>query len=332
MKVLIFGVTGNSGRYTAKFYLNKGYEVFGVGRSSTIPKEIEGVNYIQGDIQDIHFYNSLPTDIDLVVNFAGIQPSIITTSENTDLDKTLRSYVDVNISGVFNILEFVRKSKIPTYIYTTTHRDYELHWENNKLLGNDLPLAINYQGDHTMYAISKTSAKMMGDYYGECFGIRVFNLRLPMMFMVPDDPHYLVDGREVIMPFLKIIKNAMFSNELEIWGDPEMKRDYVHIDNLVSLIDLCSRSSLDRGTFNVGTGEAVTTEEFVKSIGHTFGREPDKINYKYCNSKRTYKCAIYDIEEQKRLLGYEPVLLKEMLEKLKKEMDERESVKSWGWV
>ncbi|WP_318443867.1 NAD-dependent epimerase/dehydratase family protein [Photobacterium leiognathi] len=331
MNVLIFGVTGNSGRYTANYYLNKGFNVYGVGRSEKAPNLISEIEYFRGDIQDIGFFDTLPKDVDLVINFAGVQPSIISTSENTNLDLTLRNYIDVNITGVFNILEYVRKNKIKNYIYTTTHRDFELHWDNNKYLENNLPVAINYKGDHTMYAISKTSAKMMGDYYSEAFGIRVFNLRLPMMFMVPSEPHYLVDGKPKVMPFLQIIKDAIYKNELEIWGDPEMKRDYVHIENLVSLIDLCFLSNLERGTFNVGTGEAVTTERFIKEIGRIFSKSPEDIVYKYKNENKTYKCAIYDISEQKELLGYQPVLLTEMLVKLKEEMKKNDSLKKWNW-
>ncbi|MGN2615676.1 NAD-dependent epimerase/dehydratase family protein [Aliivibrio fischeri] len=330
MKVIIFGVTGNCGKYTAKHFMNKGWTVYGVGRSQQ-SDSIKDINFIQGDIQDDKLYERLPKDVDLVINFAGVQPSILPTSEKTDLSTTLQSYLDVNVSGVFKILEFVRINNISTYIYSTTHRDYELHWDNNKFLGNDLPTAINYQGDHTMYAITKTSAKMMGDYYREAFGIRVFNLRLPMIFMVPDNATYLKDGEPTMMPFLKIIKNAMFTNELEIWGDKNLTRDYVHIDNLVSLIELSYDSNLNGGTFNVGTGEAVTTESFVKTIGEVFSNDPSAVNYVYRKEKDTYKCAVYDVSEQKELLGYEPVLLKDMLIRLKSEMEKQNSVEKWGW-
>lgn len=331
MRVLIFGATGNCGTYCAKHFLKKNWTVYGVGRSTSIINDPNMI-FIQGDIRYDSLYDKLPKDIDLVLNLAGVQPSILPTSEMTDIDATLRNYVDININGVFKILEFVRKSKIPNYIYTTSHRDYELYWDNNVFLKNDLPPAINYNGDHVMYAITKTSAKMIGDYYGKVFGLRVFNLRLPMIFLVPEKPFYLKNGEPVIMPFLKVIKDAIKGNPLQIWGDPNMVRDYVHIDNLVSLIQLCFDSTLSGGTFSVATGEAVTTENFIKAIGNTFSDNPEKVEYHYYPDKQTYKCAIYDITEQREKLGYKPILLQELLNKLKTTIQEGKYLDKWGWI
>ncbi|ABV37604.1 NDP-sugar dehydratase or epimerase [Shewanella sediminis HAW-EB3] len=330
MKLIIFGVTGNCGTYCAQKFLEDGWTVYGVGRSESSINH-PNMNFIKGDIRTDELYTKLPTDVELVINFAGVQPSILATSENTDLTATLNAYLDVNINGVFKVLEFVRQNNIKNYVYTTSHRDYENHWSPNNFLKNDLPPAINYKGDHVMYAITKTTGKMIGDYFGEAFGVRVFNLRLPMIFMVPESPYYRNNGEPTLMPFLKVIRDAMEGKPLEIWGDPQMVRDYVHIDNLVALIKSCYKSSLNSGTFNVGTGEAVTTERFIKTIGKTFAPDPENVEYIYKETKRTYKCAIYDVSEQKELLGYQPVLLEEMLFKLKNDMTEKNCMEKWGW-
>lgn len=182
-KILIFGVTGNSGRELARYYLKKGWIVYGVGRRGSL-LEIEEVIYIKGDIADSSLYDDLPSEIDVVVNFAGVQPSIMKNSESANLYATLREYIDVNINGVYKLLEWVSKGKIKTYIYSTTHRDYEGYWKSGIILENDMPASINYKGDHAMYAISKVTGQMMGDYLLPLKGVRCFNLRLPMMFQV----------------------------------------------------------------------------------------------------------------------------------------------------
>ena len=329
-KIFIFGVSGNCGKACAKMFHAEGWQVFGVSRRQ-LDASYDFVNHIRGDIMDKALFSKLPTDIELVVNMAGVQPSILHTSEKSDMTKTFNDYVNINIVGVFNILEYVRLNEIPNYIYTTSHRDLELHWGPNKIIQNDMHLAINYHGDHTMYAISKTSAKMIGDYYGSIFNTRVFNLRLPMIFLVPDSPFYLVNGENQVMPFLRIIKAAREGKPLEIWGDPNMPRDYVYIDNLLNLIMLCYKSKLNGGTFNVGTGEGITTEKFIHTIGDVFAAEGTTINYIYKKEKRTYKCAVYDVSQQRELLGYKPVLLREMLEKMKFKLENENYFEKWGW-
>lgn len=328
-KILIFGVTGNSGRELARYYLKKGWVVYGVGRKDNL-HEIEDVLYIKGDITDLSLYDNLPSEVDVVVNFAGVQPSIMENSESTNLYATLREYIEININGVYNILEWVSKSKIRSYIYSTTHRDYEGYWKSGIVLENNMPTSINYKGDHAMYAISKVTGQMIGDYLLPLKSVRCFNLRLPMMFQVPESPYYLVNGERRIMPFLKIIKDAIEGKILEIWGNPNMKRDYVYVDNLVKLIDGCVESSISGGTFSVGTGEGATTEYFIKTIAEVFGQGSNhKIIYK--PEQYTYKSAVYNVDEQKRLLGYNPILLREMLEKIKYKLFNEGYLEDWKW-
>jgi len=327
-KILIFGVSGNSGRYVAKHFIKQGCEVFGVGRRKEVT-DLEGLNYLSLDIRNSKNFSSLPDEVDLVINFAGVQPAVLNSSEKTDLIKTLREYVDTNLSGVYNILEYVLKSKVGTYIYSTTHRDYELYWNDNKLLDNNLSPNINYSGDHAMYAISKVAGQMMGDYMVPLKDTRCFNLRLPMIFMVPEKPYFLFNGEKKTMPFLKLIHEAIKGNDLEIWGNPNMPRDYVYIDNLINMVQLCFDSKIKGGTFSVGTGEGVTTERFIKSIGKIFGSS--SISYSYHPEKLTYKSAVYNVKDQIDLLGYEPVLLQEMLLLMKKKIYEGDYFKKWGW-
>jgi UDP-glucose 4-epimerase len=151
-----------------------------------------------------------------------------------------------------------------------------------------------------------------------------------MIFLVPDMPYYNVHGKPVLLTFLQIIRSAMRGDDLEIWGDPLLLRDYVYVDNLYNLLQLCLSSNLERGTFNVGTGEAVSTEKFIWAIKQIFDTK-NRCNVIYRPEKTTYKCATYNISEQRKKLGYKPVLLNEMLELIRKELESRSLPNVWGW-
>ena len=331
-KIVVFGATGNSGRYIVANLVKDGNQVVGIGRSKADYFSKIGVEYFQGDIQDINFMNKLPlSSIDCVINLAGVQPSILEYSEKTNLEKTLRGYLNINVIGVFNILDFCRKKEVPRYIYTTSHRDIEGHWANGKPLKPELPPKMNYNGDHVMYAITKTSGMMIGDYFNELTGMKVFNLRLPMIFSIPTKNWYYSNGVKEKIPFLLIFRNASLGKALEVWGDKDMKRDYVHKDNFLMMIDKCLQSNLKGGTFNVGTGEGVTTENFIKEISNVFSPNNQSNEIIYKPEKKTYKCTTYDIDKEKKLLGYQPILLKEMLKRLHKESNEKNIFEEWNW-
>jgi len=330
--VIVFGATGNSGKNIINTLINDGYSVVAVGRSDTDYFDKIDVEYLRGDIQEKDIFRKISSyDFDTVINLAGVQPSILPYSELTDLGRTLNDYVKINILGVFNILEFCRNKGISRYIYTTSHRDIEGHWVDGELLNPDLPIKINYQGDHVMYAITKTSSMMMGDYYRELLGMKVFNLRLPMIFSVPMRNWYYSNGEKKIIPFLSIIRDAILGKTLEVWGDKSMKRDYTHMDNLLQMVKLCLNSESPGGIFNVGTGESVTTEVFIKNIAEVFSPYGEDCKIIYKPEKQTYKCTSYNITKERNLLGYDPIYLREMLYRLKEDIEEKKILNKWEW-
>jgi UDP-glucose 4-epimerase len=330
-RVVIFGSSGNSGRQVVRFFINLGWEVVGVSRSEMGPVQ-DGYSHVTGDIRDPLLYRRIEGFFDLAVNFAGIQPSILGYSESENYSKALSDYLEINVVGTSNVLRFVAETGIPTYIFATSHRDIENHWSSSKMLSNNLPISVNTSGDHALYAVSKVSGMLLGDCVGTHFGFRVFNLRLPMMFLVPKTPFYFHEGHRRVMPYLAIIRDALEGRPLQVWGDKDMRRDYVHVDNLCNLLYLCFKSKLDRGTFAVGTGEGVSTEKFIKAIRDEFSPEPEDTRIAYLPNKRTYKATVYDVSEQKTLLGYQPILLPEMLSLIHRELIDTSSLKKWGWA
>ena len=328
-KILFFGSTGNSGKQVLDFLLSQNYIVHCSGRQDN-PFTDKKVKYFKGDITESSFFKTLPEDYDIVINFAGVQPSILPYSENTDFESTMRSYIDINIKGVWNVLEYCRKNKIKKYIYSTSHRDIEGHWENGKFLSEDLFPYVNYSGDHAMYGISKVSGMMIGDYYGVINNMKVFNLRLPMIFSCPNKTGILVMVKKII-PFLKILNDAYNNRPLEVWGDPQMKRDYVHIDNLYYIINsLIQSNSAKSGDYNIGTGESVTTENFIKTIKDVFSDKNHR-DIIYLPNKSTYKCTSYSIDNSIKYLNYKPILLKGMIERIKSELITKEAFTKWSW-
>ena len=292
-KLVFFGATGNSGSQLVNYLyeLNK-YEIICVGR-----KEFDftsGIQYVQGDICSESLYEKLPKKVDIIINFAGVQPSILPYSEETDFSKTIESYIDVNIKGVWRILEYARNSGIKSYLYATSHRDIEGSWVGGGVpLDESIPFNINYNGDHAMYGISKTTGLMMSEYFGARFNFKCYSLRFPMIFSAPKSNWYFSDGRKKLIPFVKILNDAYQGKQLEVWGDPALQRDYVHISNMYRIVEKLLLGKARSGIYNVGTQEAVTTEAFIKTIAEVFNPENKSSDIVYRPEQRTYKKTTY---------------------------------------
>jgi len=117
-KALITGITGQDGSYLAELFLEKGYEVYGMVRRSSIEKfdRIEHIRerlrFIQGDLSD---HSSLNEAIQVImpdeVYNLGAQ-SFVPTSWNQPV---LTATVDA--VGVTGMLEAIRKHKPDTKFY-----------------------------------------------------------------------------------------------------------------------------------------------------------------------------------------------------------------------
>lgn len=120
-RALITGITGQTGSYMADILVEKGYEVWGlVRRSSTL--NTERINHIIGKIKLIHGdmidYHSLAEAITTVrpdecYNFAG--QSHVHVSWNQP-----EFTMDVNGTGVFRLIEAIRRYKPDTKFVTAS--------------------------------------------------------------------------------------------------------------------------------------------------------------------------------------------------------------------
>jgi GDPmannose 4,6-dehydratase len=110
MRALITGVTGQDGSYLAEFLLEKGYEVYGLVRRSSLEKFdriqlcIDRINLVEGDLTDQSSLDSVMHTVkpDEVYNMAA--QSFVPVSYNQPV-----LTADVTGLGVVRVLEAIRR-------------------------------------------------------------------------------------------------------------------------------------------------------------------------------------------------------------------------------
>ena len=173
--IIVFGASGDTGRYFVKYFLEHysgaDYQIVAAGTRETSFFEQFGVSYYQVDIRQKEEFEKLPqAGVYAVVDLAGAMPARM---KGYDPYK----YIDVNITGNLNILEYCRKTGTDRILFAQSFGDIKDYAEENPLLTVDLPRKFSFTSDHTIYVMTKNFAVDMIENYHQMYGLKRFIFR-----------------------------------------------------------------------------------------------------------------------------------------------------------
>ncbi|MDM0469386.1 nucleoside-diphosphate sugar epimerase [Clostridium perfringens] len=319
-KIIIFGATGNTGAYLTEYCLDNldlnVFEVIAVGRKKTHFFEKIGAKYYRVDITNEDDFKKLPTEeIYAVVNLAAILPAYMEGYKP-------EQYIQTNIVGAFNILEYCRKVKADRILYPQSEGDLSEYWGKEILLKPDMPRKFSFKGDHALYVISKNTAVDMIEHYHQEYGIKSFIFRCPTIYAYTPNEYFYVDGKKRILAYRHLMNQALKGEPIEMWGDPKKAKDIVYVRDFCQMLFKAMFTSKDHGIYNVGTGIGVTLKEQIEGLIEVMSPENKKSIIIECPEKPDSREFIMDITNAKEDLGYEPkYYYLDYLKDFKKEME-----------
>jgi len=323
--IILFGATGSVGVHTATTLAEKGYNVCAVGKRKSDNGFFAdyGIKYYSVDISVKSQFEILPKNIDIVLHFAGAMPARMIGYDHY-------SYIDTIMTGTLNILEYMREVNAKKIIFTQSISDILYLFGSEKPILPDVERRFPLKGDHSVYSISKNAAVNLIEHYYAEYGIKRFILRLPTIYVYHPDPFYYVNGIKKWMGYRYLMDQAMRGNTMELWGDPESKKEIVYVKDFVQIVEKSIESDLNGGIYNVGTGVGVTMAEQIEGIVRIFSPSNKKSEIISKPDKPSSPQFILDITKTKEL-GYEPQYnYEKYLIDFKKEMDAEPFSKLWG--
>lgn len=302
-KIIIFGATGSTGIYLTDYVFSNIdrnlYEIVAVGRRKTNYFDRFGIRYYSVDITKKEDFFVLPTDnIYAVVILSGILPARM---ERYCPEK----YVDVNIKGTLNIMEYYKNKQIDRVIYTISISDLHGYLPENKEFLPDMPIKYQYGTDHTIYAITKTAATEIIKTYEHDFNIKYYILRLPNIYLCSPEKDYYVDCEKKKISYRYIIDRAINGEDIELWGNPDQKRDIVYVKDFCQFVFKTIFTDAKSGYFNVGADVMVTMQDQIQGIIDVFCSDK-KSKIVYCPEKRSCDDSHMNIDKARIELGYKP--------------------------
>lgn len=225
MKVLITGSAGFIGFHTAKRFLEDGHDVVGFDgfteyydpqlkrRRNEILHTYESFVGVEGMLEDV----ALLTETikrhtpELVIHLAA-QAGVRYSIENP------AAYISANVQGTFNLLEALRYNKPKHLLIASTSSVYG---------GNTtFPFAETARTAFpvSLYAATKSACEVMSHSYASLFDIPTTCFR----FFTVYGPWGRPD-----MALFKFVDAIQRGDEIEVYGNGEMSRDFTFIDDLV---------------------------------------------------------------------------------------------------
>ena len=303
-KIIVFGATGDTGKYFVKYFCEqndrKEYEIIAVGTRETDCFQSYDINYYRVDITNKDDFSKLPKEnVYAVVDLAGAMPARMKGYNPYE-------YIDVNITGTLNILEYCRQIHVDRILYAQSFGDIKDYSEENPLLRVDMQRKFSFTTDHTIYVMSKNFAVDMIDNYHQMYGIKNFIFRLPSIYMWSPIDHYYVDGVLRKIGYRLLIDNAIEGKDIEVWGDPTRVKDMVYVKDFAQMLYKALFVDRQTGYYNVGTGIGTSLLDQINGMIEVFGEEGHKSNIIMCPDKPNAPQYIMDIDNAKEELGYVP--------------------------
>lgn len=325
--VVVIGATGKVGCYTALYLKEMGYNVIATGKRKSDNGFFADydIKYLPLDILNQDDFDKLPqTDVLGVIHMAAILPA---TMEGYNP----RMFVESNIYGTMNVLDWAVKVKVERFIFPRTWGDINYLLKENKPIPADVPSSFPLNDDHSVYAITKNAAVDLVHHYSVKYNFKYYILRFPNIFCYHPNPTYFVDGKKRWTGQRAIIEQAKKGEDIELWGNPDCKRDVFYVKDCVQIIEKMLSGNGECGVYNVGNNMPVTRLEQIQGIIDVFGNPKKKSKIVINREKPDSPNFILDITKTIEQLGYEPKWdYISYLKDLKKEMENNRFEKLWG--
>lgn len=322
-KIIVFGASGDTGRYFVEYFLEHEkkdeYQLIATGTRETDEFAKLGVDYIPVNITNKIEFEKLPkNDVYAVVDLAGAMPARMKGYNPY-------KYIDVNITGTLNVLEYCRENHVDRILYAQSFGDIKDYGETELVLTPDMPRKFSFTTDHTIYVMSKNFAVDMIENYHQMYGLKRFIFRLPTIYLWSPIDRYYVDGKIRKIGYRILIDKAIAGDEIEVWGDSSRQKDMVYVKDFCQMLFKALFVNRSEGYYNVGSGVGTSLLDQIKGIVEVFGKEGNKSNIVMKPEKPNAPQYIMDITAAKEELGYSPQYdYLAMLRDFKMEMEKHE--------
>ena len=279
--ILITGAKGFLGSTVCKYFKEKGYLTYGIGHGGLSVEESQeiGLDYWKKDNISVSAILEFNQQFDVIVHCGG-SGSVGFSIEQPydDFKKT--------VDGTLEVLEYMRLYNPKAHLIYPSSPAVQGECE-------DKPIKEDYIGKPASpYGYHKKIAEDLCQSYSSKYNLQVSVVRLFSVYGVGLKKQLLWDAYQKI-------KNA--NKEVVFWGTGEETRDFIHVSDVIQIIDNLLEKSEKFIILNGGTGIKHTIKDVVEMIRDLVNKKIDiRFNQKVNIGNPIYYWAdIYKLEQYK---------------------------------
>ncbi|HEY2441799.1 MAG TPA: NAD(P)-dependent oxidoreductase [Streptosporangiaceae bacterium] len=239
-RVLVTGGTGFIGRRLVRSLVQAGAEVTVLDKR---PFPDDGVTMVAGDMRDESVQaRAVQPGIDTIVHLAAITSVVDSISDPVGTYQT-------NVAATAGLLELARTNGVKSFLLAST----------NAVVGNVGDAMITEQSPMrplSPYGATKAAAEMLLSCYAGVYGMTTCAMRFSNVY----GPGML--AKDSFIP--RLMRAAADGQGVQVRGDGSMKRDVVHVDDVVAGIQAIWKSG-HSGPVILGSGQVVSVLDMVEA-------------------------------------------------------------------
>ena len=299
MIILLTGTAGFIGFHAARKLLSEGHRVIGIdslndyydvslkhARLAELKKH-EGFEFHKVDISDHEA-------LDVVAAGKGVTHILHLAAQagvRYSLDNP-RAYVQANVMGHLNILEFARHSGTVEHIAYASSSSVYGDREDGPFRETD-----KVRSPASLYAATKLGGEMLAESYQRLYGIAQTGLRFFTVYGPwgrPDMAYYIFTDK------------IMRGEPITLFAPDEMRRDFTYVDDIVDVLSkiLASPPTSGHEIYNLGNSKPNTLMQLVDAVEAACGQTAEKIILG--KQKGDVSNTFADVSAAERDFGFSP--------------------------
>lgn len=260
MKCLILGGGGFIGSHVCETLLKAGYSVR-VFEKERVNKDnlkniLSDIEWVEGDFTNKSQVREVVRGVDFIVH------AICTTLPQTSNQNPAYD-ISTNLISTLHLLDAAKEAGVKKIIFFSS---------GGTVYG--IPRKIPIPEDHptdpiVSYGIQKLAIEKYLRLYQHLYGVDYSIMRISNPYGRRQRPEA---SQGVVTVFLH---KALKGEEIEIWGDGSVTRDYLYISDVAEAVLKLLEYRGENRIFNVGSGKGLSLLDLIRMIEKTIGRPVD---------------------------------------------------------